>query len=796
MRYMRVRWAVALVVVLDMGWPGEGRATIVDPALTETTFVTSPALDGITALAWAPDGSNRLFVAVQNGEVRIIENGVLLDAPFATVRPILAAGEMGLLGIAFGPRFVVDHQVYLFASVSVSEQQIIRYTAAGDVGTDKTVIVAGLPTGGANHNGGGIGIGPDGKLYWSIGDNGNNSLANDDLRSLAAKVSRANLDGSPVASNPFFDGTGPNADHIWARGLRNPFSLTFQPGTGQLWVNVVGAGFEQVFVVTSGANAGWNLYENNQPDPFLTPVISYGTNRVLTLPVLAPASPGAVRFGGNITVNTDGVHNFRRGAKITLAGVADPSFNGDVFVASVPTPRSFTAGQLGPNASSGGGTVTTQTIGGCITGGAFYDATAFPASYRGNFLFGDYNSGRVERVVLDASNAILSVDHFTTDITNVVDVVSGPEGALYYASHRGVIYRADARPTTTQHLVVSPTNLWMLAGQRSVVMVRLAVAPAASTTVKVALAKANQGVTLISPPTLAFDATNWSTPQPVTIASSLFWGQSTNTVTFTSSDGSALVEEVRVNVRDDDPLRVTVAPTMVTLRKGGTANFGVALSRPPPEDVSVTVTRFQGRADVLLSTDDPMVPASPAFVTLTFPAATTVTSRMVTLTAPLPNYGIDGMALFLVDLGGSVIATVIEDDGGVSDAGSDAGPSDVGLADTAPFADGSIVDAGPSDAASDLASDVAWPDAAWPDATADVPFVDAARIDAASADAPGGPQDAGVTRPPDHGGCGCQTPGAVPRSGRPVILVAAAALGLRWRRRGRRQVEGRTEWRG
>jgi len=80
------------------------------------------------------------------------------------VSPIFAVGECGLIGIAFDPDFVSNGYVYVFATVSTSEQQIIRYTAVGDVGTDKTVVIPGLPTVGANHDGGAVGFGPDGRL--------------------------------------------------------------------------------------------------------------------------------------------------------------------------------------------------------------------------------------------------------------------------------------------------------------------------------------------------------------------------------------------------------------------------------------------------------------------------------------------------------------------------------------------------------------------------------------------------------------------------------------------------------
>ena len=108
------------------------------------------------------------------------------------------------------------------------------------MGINKTVILSGLPTHGNNHDGGAIGIGWDGKIYCAIGDNGSADGVNGDLLSMASKVIRLNRDGSIPNDNPFNDGAGPNNDYIWARGFRNPFTLTFQPSTGNLWVNTVG----------------------------------------------------------------------------------------------------------------------------------------------------------------------------------------------------------------------------------------------------------------------------------------------------------------------------------------------------------------------------------------------------------------------------------------------------------------------------------------------------------------------------------------------------------------------------
>src|SRR5215471_9178768 len=98
--------------------PFAAQATLVDPAFTETVVASSPDLALATGLAWAPDGSNRLFVIRKEGQIRIIKNGVLLPDPFAVVTPLYTASEAGLIGIAFDPDFITNQYVYFFATVS------------------------------------------------------------------------------------------------------------------------------------------------------------------------------------------------------------------------------------------------------------------------------------------------------------------------------------------------------------------------------------------------------------------------------------------------------------------------------------------------------------------------------------------------------------------------------------------------------------------------------------------------------------------------------------------------------
>jgi glucose/arabinose dehydrogenase len=524
-------------------------AAISDPNWTESIFTSDGSQH--TGLAWAPDGSDRLFVLEKTGRVRVFSGALTTGtgtwSTFATMSPIFTDSECGLIGMAFDPDFVRNKFVYFFVTVSASEQQIIRYDASGSMGTGRTVIMSGLPTVGANHDGGGIGFAADGKLYWSIGDLGNGTGVDANLTSLASKVGRANRDGTLPAGNPFDDGAGPNNDFIWARGFRNPFTMQIQPSTGQMWLNVVGTNYEQVFVVNSGDHGGYNDFENNQPAGFITPKIVYVTNgsdlRNIT---------SVTRSAGTSTFTTNVAHRFRQGGNLTVSGVTDTSFNQtNLYVASVPSPTTFTALQAGPNASSSGGSASTLNQGGCLTGGVFYDASLATDPYRGNFFYGDCNSDRIMRARIDnVTNAVLSTDYWATGIDQQVDIAVGPDGALYYI---GVltsnVYRATFN-VAAQGLVVSNLNLRADERGEVVTTVRLASVPPGNVQVDVARTSGDADVNVLAGSTLTFTPADWSRPQIVRIGASGDIDTTDDSATVSVSSAGLTTVPIRVSVLD------------------------------------------------------------------------------------------------------------------------------------------------------------------------------------------------------------------------------------------------------
>lgn len=251
------------------------RSFSADPLFAQTLLATD--LQQPIALAFAPSGE--LFIAQKTGTVRVLRNGVMDAAPFHSVE-VHTDSESGLLGLALDPDFSTNGYVYLFATVSPREQQIIRVTARDGRGEEPVVIRGFLPTVGLNHNGGCLRVGPDRKLYFSIGDTQNGDTAQQ-MSTFAGKICRINLDGSTPADNPFFTTTGfPRA--IWALGFRNPFRFDIAPD-GRLFVLDVGSDNpnrrEEVNIIRRGENGGWPLVEgdfdpSDHPD-FVRPIHTY-----------------------------------------------------------------------------------------------------------------------------------------------------------------------------------------------------------------------------------------------------------------------------------------------------------------------------------------------------------------------------------------------------------------------------------------------------------------------------------------------------------------------------------------
>jgi len=268
--------AIALFVLL-FALAAVTHAATLPPGFTETRV--AGGLDAPTAMAFAPDG--RIFVAQQGGQLRVIKNGTLLANPFLTVT-VSSAGERGLLGVAFDPSFSSNGFVYIYytATTPTIHNRVSRFTASGDTavpGSETILLELNNLSGATNHNGGALHFGPDGKLYIAAGENANGSNAQT-LGNLLGKILRINKDGSIPSDNPFFGTASGDNRAIWALGLRNPFTFTFQPGTGRMLINDVGQNtFEEINDGIAGSNYGWPSTEGpTSNSAFRGPIHWYG----------------------------------------------------------------------------------------------------------------------------------------------------------------------------------------------------------------------------------------------------------------------------------------------------------------------------------------------------------------------------------------------------------------------------------------------------------------------------------------------------------------------------------------
>ena len=268
---------VAFMLILS---PPRLGASSLPTGFTETQFGSNLNATP-TAMAFAPDG--RLFVCLQNGQLRVIKNGALLAAPFVSLS-VDSSGERGLLGVTFDPNFSSNQFVYLYYTTNAApiHNRISRFTANGDVavaGSEVVLVDLDNLSSATNHNGGAIHFGPDGKLYAGVGENANSANAQT-LSNRLGKILRLNSDGTIPTDNPFFNTAAGNNRAIWALGLRNPFTFAFQPGTGRLFINDVGQStWEEINDGIAGSNYGWPNCEGacspSNPN-FRNPLFQYG----------------------------------------------------------------------------------------------------------------------------------------------------------------------------------------------------------------------------------------------------------------------------------------------------------------------------------------------------------------------------------------------------------------------------------------------------------------------------------------------------------------------------------------
>jgi glucose/arabinose dehydrogenase/PKD repeat protein len=250
--------------------------------------ILATGFDLPTAIKFLPDG--RMLVAELQGKIKI------LPPPYTTpvATPFLQLTNVGLAGVqqgiydfTFDPNFNVNHYYYVFYTLGTpNHDRVSRFTAnallTGTLPGSETVLYEDPQDANAEHHGGALNFGNDGKLYFTTGEHFD-AAASQNLRSPRGKIHRINPDGTIPTDDPFYDGSGPNWDSIWALGLRNPWHAYYDSPTGRLFIGDVGGNdastaIEEVNLGARGANFGWPNVEGPCSSPCTSPIYSYPHN--------------------------------------------------------------------------------------------------------------------------------------------------------------------------------------------------------------------------------------------------------------------------------------------------------------------------------------------------------------------------------------------------------------------------------------------------------------------------------------------------------------------------------------
>jgi glucose/arabinose dehydrogenase len=215
-------------------------------------------LDGPVHLTATQSEPDRLYIVEQVGRIRIVERGRLLSRPFLDIiGDVRAGGEQGLLSLAFAPDYEESRRFYVNYTDVNGDTRVVEFETRENAAPRRIRELLFIDQPYANHNGGQLAFGPDGRLYVGMGDGGSggdpeNRAQNPEER--LGKLLSLAVDES---------GAGWRVEGL---GLRNPWRFSFDRETGDLWIADVGQGdWEEIDFLPRRSpgleNYGWDVYE-------------------------------------------------------------------------------------------------------------------------------------------------------------------------------------------------------------------------------------------------------------------------------------------------------------------------------------------------------------------------------------------------------------------------------------------------------------------------------------------------------------------------------------------------------
>ncbi len=214
-------------------------------------------LDSPLYATTAPGEPNNLYIVEQPGRILVATNGKLRAKPFLDIRRLVrSGGEQGLLSVAFHPNYRKNHKFYVDYTDVNGDTRVMEYRSNGRSATGRIRQLLFVKQPYANHNGGQLQFGPDGKLYVGMGDGGSGGDPQNRAQNLSERLGKL-LTINVSSSRPIVA--------IAGYGLRNPWRFSFDK-SGNLYIGDVGqSAWEEIDYTPRSSpgleNYGWNVYE-------------------------------------------------------------------------------------------------------------------------------------------------------------------------------------------------------------------------------------------------------------------------------------------------------------------------------------------------------------------------------------------------------------------------------------------------------------------------------------------------------------------------------------------------------